>query len=244
LLESKANRDFFPLMVEFVPQKTQSYCGMASSVMVLNALPIAAPMAPGQAPFHAYTQDNLFNDEARRLGVAHGGLTLASLAALLQTQPARATIHYASDLTVDEFRRIAVANLERGGDYIILNWLRSAAGQEPTDAIARSVGGHFSPLAAYNEGSDRFLILDVNRWKYPPVWIEAKRLFDAMNTIDVDSGKTRGFLEVTAAPNAAPPTVVRGPRNRLLYGLGGIVAISFALGFGTSSLVRRLRRRA
>ncbi len=61
-------------------------------------------------------------------------------------------------------------------------------------AINQESGGHISPLAAYNEETDRFLILDVSRYKYPPIWVKAEELWQGMQTIDVASGKTRGFV--------------------------------------------------
>ena len=76
--------------------------------------------------------------------------------------------------------------------YVIVNYLRRAIGQER--------GGHISPLAAYDADTDRFLILDVSRYKYPPVWVGAVELFAAMNTIaDRDSdNKTRGYVLISA----------------------------------------------
>ena len=59
---------------------------------------------------------------------------------------------------------------------MIVNYLRKALGQQS--------GGHISPLAAYDVEADRFLILEVARYKYPPVWVKASDLFDAMNTTD------------------------------------------------------------
>jgi hypothetical protein len=57
--------------------------------------------------------------------------------------------------------------------------------------------GHISPLAAYDKEGDRFLILDVSRYKYPPVWVEAAALFAAMNTTDKDNeNRTRGYVIV------------------------------------------------
>lgn len=57
--------------------------------------------------------------------------------------------------------------------------------------------GHISPLAAYDKVGDQFLILDVSRYKYPPVWVKAADLFAAMNTIDADnSTRTRGYVIV------------------------------------------------
>ena len=48
--------------------------------------------------------------------------------------------------------------------------------------------------------SDRFLILDVARYKYPPVWVTASDLFAAMNTTDAaNNNKTRGYVLVTKA---------------------------------------------
>ena len=69
----------------------------------------------------------------------------------------------------------------------MVNYLRKAIGQES--------GGHISRLAAYDAETDRFLILDVSRYKYPPVWVGAADLFKAMNTIDKDNqNKTRGYV--------------------------------------------------
>ena len=44
---------------------------------------------------------------------------------------------------------------------MIANYLRKAIGQEK--------GGHISPLAAY-DAETIASILDVSRYKYPPVW--------------------------------------------------------------------------
>ena len=46
-------------------------------------------------------------------------------------------------------------------------------------------GGHFSPLGAYHQQTDSFLILDVAKYKYPPVWVGADTLFSSMSTIDI-----------------------------------------------------------
>lgn len=53
-------------------------------------------------------------------------------------------------------------------------------------------GGHMSPVGAYDNRTDRLLILDVSRYKYPPMWVPMPAIFDAMNTTDSDSGKSRG----------------------------------------------------
>ena len=52
--------------------------------------------------------------------------------------------------------------------------------------------GHFSPLAAYHSGTDRVLIMDVARFKYPPHWITLEQLQTAMNSEDPTTKKVRG----------------------------------------------------
>ena len=88
-------------------------------------------------------------------------------------------VRHAGDATLDEFRAKAQDYLGQEDHFVIVNYLRMAIGQER--------GGHISPLAAYDAETDRFLILDVARYKYPPVWVTASDLFDAMNTPDADN---------------------------------------------------------
>ena len=43
------------------------------------------------------------------------------------------------------------------------------------------------------------MILDVARYKYPPVWVTAAELFNAMNTEDSDNdNRTRGYILIAA----------------------------------------------
>jgi hypothetical protein len=51
-------------------------------------------------------------------------------------------------------------------------------------------------VAAYDAVTDRFLILDVTRGKYPLAWVPASRLFSAMQAVDSDSGLSRGFVVI------------------------------------------------
>ncbi len=83
---------------------------------------------------------------------------------------------------------------------MIANYLRKTIGQER--------GGHISPLGAYDVETDRFLVLDVACYKYPPVWVRAEKLFAAMNTTDSDNqNRTRGYVLVRR-PAASPAASV------------------------------------
>lgn len=193
LVQSKARNDYWPLSVQFVTQDNLAYCGVASSVMVLNALSVPAPAAPEYGTYRMFTQKNFFSDAARKVvppeRVSRRGMTLAQLGQLLETYPVKAKVYHAADSSLEEFRALAVKNLQDPGNFVLVNYLRRAMGQQ--------TGGHISPVAAYNEQTDRFLILDVTRYKYPPVWVRAADLWKAMDTVDSVSGKKRGFVLVS-----------------------------------------------
>lgn len=76
-----------------------------------------------------------------------------------------------------------------------INYFRNAPGKQK--------GGHCSPLAAYDRDSDRFMILDVARYTYSPLWVKADELFASMNAKDSDDqDKSRGYVMI--APKAKP----------------------------------------
>jgi hypothetical protein len=92
--------------------------------------------------------------------------------------------------------------------------------------------------------ADKFLLLDVARYKYPPVWVDAAALFAAMRTDDFVSGKTRGFVVVSAAASPPGPKGARPARNPIHIAMG-IVIVAFLLGLAVGAAVqtRRLKRR-
>jgi hypothetical protein len=115
-------------------------------VMVLNALAIPAPASPELGNSHAFTQDNVFNERMRQVRspneISLRGMTLEKLGQLLSTYPVRVEVHYASDMTLDEFRHLSEKNLQQPNNVVIVNYLRQSIGQQRW--------GHISPIAAYN----------------------------------------------------------------------------------------------
>ena len=114
------------------------------------------------------------------------GMTLDQLGALLAVQPVTVSVRHAADGNADAFRSEAREALAAPGQFVIVNYLRKAIGQEK--------GGHISPLAAFDAELDRFLILDVARYKYPPVWVKTAELFAAMNTPTPTTRTRRGAM--------------------------------------------------
>ena len=190
LLESaSATADFAALDSHFEAQIYRSYCGVASSVVALQALG------------YAVEQAEFFDEAAAAVAPQHQilfhGMTLDTLGALIEARGALVEVGHAADLTLDAFRALASENLSRSDDFLIVNYSRTGVGQERW--------GHISPLGAYDAASDRFLILDVAAYKYPPVWVDAERLFSAMNEVDSDSGLSRGFVVVRPGTATSVP---------------------------------------
>jgi hypothetical protein len=197
LQNSKAQADYIPLMSQFVTQVNGSFCGVASAVMVLNALevPVTAPSPWAQRYF---TQDNIFNEKTEEViplsVITRQGMTLAQLSDLIATYTVQVKTFYGSDINLDQFRQLIRENLANDNNFVLINYLGRAIGQKR--------GGHISPIAAYNEENDRFLILDVSRYKYPPFWVDTETLWGSTNTIDQVSQKTRGIILIS------PPSLV------------------------------------
>ncbi len=184
LAESRFSADHRILVDHFVPQSRRAYCGVASGVIVVNAL---------LRPEPRLTQSSLFAAAVREvrtpLQVSFGGMTLDQLQAMLIASGLDAWGYHAGRTKLEFFRSVAKDNLQREGDFVVVNYQRSRLGQVES--------AHISPLAAYHAASDRFLVLDVAAHQYPPVWVTAGALWNAMRTRDDTSGKTRGFILVS-----------------------------------------------
>ncbi|HEX2570071.1 MAG TPA: phytochelatin synthase family protein [Polyangia bacterium] len=168
---------------------------------------------PGFDPlFHRYTQNDFFTPEVEQVksrlevfgkprapkgnGAPGGavrpdpGIQLRQLAAMLTAHGLEVAARVVDDrLEEATIRRELTDNLGTEGNYVIINYHRPALGQ--------AGGGHISPLAAYDQASDSFLILDVNPNGQTWVWAPAAALIKAMRTKDVV--ENRGYLLIKEA---------------------------------------------
>lgn len=85
-----------------------------------------------------------------------------------------------------EIRSELVENLNRRGDYAVVNYRREMVGQRG--------GGHISPLGAYDVESDSFLVLDVNPASAGWVWMPSATLVRGMRSFD--TVENRGYILV------------------------------------------------
>ncbi len=216
LARASHKTDFFPLSNHFVSQDNAIFCGPASSAIVLNALRLGkrdglpkdrasiakeemAWLWEGADPFYGkYTPNNVFTDLAKsRLEVlgkpipikgepkSDFGFQLHQLAELLRSHGLDVALRVVDDdADASEIRRELVENLASEDDYVLVNYSRKALGQPG--------GGHISPVGAYDEASDSFLVMDVNPNRAPWVWIAADDLVAAMRTFD--TVENRGYV--------------------------------------------------
>ncbi len=191
LQRSRSVSDYGQLSQAFLTQSTLTYCGVASAVMILNSLVTKAPLVDGYKGYRFWTQENIFllNEPQEAIDaelVNRQGMTLNQLANLLSNHGVSVSKLHGDRIALPELRSLLQKSLSDPSDRLIVNYDRSSLGQKG--------GGHFSPLAAYDSVSDRVLLLDVARYRYPSVWIHSADLLKAMHTLDTSSGHYRGLL--------------------------------------------------
>jgi len=206
-----ACRNYAAVAASFTTQVTQAFCGVASSITVLNASMAPKPLTDPYKPYPYFTQCNIFNAKALSQldlnTVSNEGLTLAQATFLLNAQTGvRATCYHAGPAdgpailqdvpdcriarSAAEFRSTARYVLDQPERYLLVNFSRATLSDDNTG------GGHFSPLSAYNGRADDLLVMDVARYKFPPFWVDTDLLWKAMATTDTSSGRHRGYIVV------------------------------------------------
>jgi hypothetical protein len=187
-----SDADYWELIPTFAMQSTQSYCSVASAITVLNAMPIKKPVDPEYAPYAYFTQRNYFTSGVIKIispqVVLQIGMTREQMAETLAAQGVQAKSIAGDTLNDESLRALLQKTLLDDGQFVLANYLRAKLGQVG--------GGHWSVLAAFDAQSDRVLILDVAKYKYPPVWVSISTLRQAIATIDTTSNKARGLVLV------------------------------------------------
>ena len=193
--ESQYKQSYWRLSEFFVSEKGLTWCAIASDVMALNALAVIPPVSVEHYPYNIFTQDDFFGADQLQIttpaNVYNSGVTLDDNAKLLLSYGLKiSTRHVDKSISIEKFRKEAISAVSSTDKIILINFCREVIGE---------VGcGHFSPLAAYNQSVDKFLMLDVARYKYPPVWISTKELYQSMSEgLDSLSNMNRGYLIIS-----------------------------------------------
>jgi glutathione gamma-glutamylcysteinyltransferase len=174
---------YFRLAEQFHTQAEPEFCGLGSLVVALNALGID-PGRLWKGPWRWFSEELLdccvSLDQVRRRG-----LDLDEVACLARCNGAVVDLFRPETSDAVTWRSSLIA-AARGDGVLIASYDR--AGLDQTGS------GHFSPIGGYHAARDLALVLDVARFKYPPHWISAERLWQAMHAIDPTTGRSRGWL--------------------------------------------------
>ena len=157
-----------------------SYCGVASTVIVLNAITNSS----------LYVQFDPFDSTKKQIISpieVLSGMKLKQLGQLFEEYETNAQIFYARSTNIEQFRDLAKQYLGKSGCFVVVNYLRKLLDQFGW--------GHISPLGAYNSEADSFLILDVAQNR-SPVWVKTNILYQAMIANDGLFNESRGFVLV------------------------------------------------
>lgn len=199
---SPYSNDFFQISSGLDVQINQDYCGAATAVAILNSLRylrsdnadgVEIPVDSVYAPYSYATQSDIFGECTEKNVITHGngmdgittppyGLNIEQVAQVLRCHLDGVTwsveTHHIdkTHMTVGKVKYDLKNALIDPSSRVLVNYNRTLIGQ--------SGGGHWSPVGSYSEKWDAFLIVDVAKYKYPPVWVPAERLYEAMATED------------------------------------------------------------
>lgn len=174
---------YFPLAEQFHTQSEPAYCGLGSLVMALNALAID-PGRLWKGSWRWFAEDML--DCCLPLAeIRERGLSIDELACLARCNGAEVTVERADTNNLGAWRD-ALQSAASGDAIIVASYDRAAVGQTGS--------GHFSPVGGFHASRDLVLILDVARFKYPPHWVSAEHLWQAMQADDPAIGRARGWI--------------------------------------------------
>lgn len=183
-LRSHPAPDWWALGGFYVPQQTSSACSLAAIVTVLNGF----RGLPADAEEPIVTQAALLErvaDPGWQAKVAEGGdgIAFEELPAYLDASlRAYGVTGYAIEVlrpadagprALAELVALLAAN-EASADDFLLVYFNQGVLTGDWD------GPHVSPVGAYDAGSGRVLLLDVDREWYVPYWSSAERLLQAM----------------------------------------------------------------
>jgi hypothetical protein len=192
--KKSTSNDFYNYQQGWEAQINQAYCGIAASAAVLNSLrgKITLPQDPLYNPFPWATQTQLVLEECVRSKVydvdkmQHHfyGLGLEMTEQLLnchlQEQGYTATSYRVdpSQVSKKEVRAAIVGALMDDDSRVIINYDRGGISQGDWGH------GHFSPIGAYHQDLDAFLVMDVAKYKFPPVWVPTSNLMGGIGSVD------------------------------------------------------------
>jgi len=189
-LDQGGLKSFFPLIEQHVTQAEPSYCGLSTLIVILNALAVD-PKRRWKGGWRWY-DETMLNCCVELEEVKRKGITFQTFTCLAKCQGLDVRTKYASESSLEEFRDVVLltckddSSAQMNDVFLVVSYSRKVIGQTGS--------GHFAPVAGYDPKSNSILILDTARFKYGSHWVPLPLIFEAMQPIDVDTNKSRGFV--------------------------------------------------
>ncbi len=210
--------DFYRLAHHFKPQVNPAACGQGAATVVLSAIyelnhkafpvieewPITIGDKKYPLQYRLINDSNFFNEATDKIldrrtismkitkkdGSFGGGIDIDELQKMLKIHGVKSklvNVDKFSDEKLASFRKEVKEVVNSDKEFLLLNYDHSYKGL---------MGGHFSPVAAYDEKSDSVLILDVAAHRNPWIWVNLSDIYHAMNTKNYAQTSYRGYLVV------------------------------------------------
>lgn len=182
LKRASHDRPFWDL-VPHLATELPGNCGPTTAVVILNALALQGVAAPPSTEWKPFATSYRYWDQQNLAGGSGGSCVRNATSPWRGSLEQVAAFFSCRGLSLDVTRWSASS----AGDF--RNALKEAFSHEPVRYVSvnfdrqglhQEGGGHHSPIGAYDEGTDRVLVLDVARYKYPPWWAPLPELFQAM----------------------------------------------------------------
>ncbi len=189
---------YFRVAEQFHTQAEPQFCGLGTLVVALNALAID-PGRRWRGVWRWFSEDLLDCCVALEQ-IRQRGLDLDEVACLARCNGASVEM-FRAETSDPSAWRASLKQAARGEGVVVASYDR--AGLDQTGS------GHFSPIGGYHTARDLVLVLDVARFKYPPHWIPAERLWQAMQPVDPATGRSRGWLSLRTDASGIRPSCER-----------------------------------
>jgi len=217
---SKFKGDFYRLAHHYKPQNNPAACGQATATIVLSAIyelnnksfPIVEewPISFGDKKYplqyRLINETNFFNSETDKIldrrvismkltnknGNFGGGIDIDELQKMLRVHGVKSkltNVEKYNEENLAKFRELVKKVVNSDREFLVLNYDHSYKGL---------LGGHFSPVVAYDEQSDSVLMLDVAAHRNPWIWINLSDIYHAMNTKNYAQTSYRGYLVINS----------------------------------------------
>ena len=169
--------------------------------MVLNALRVD-PRRVWKGNWRWFSEEMLETCDVRRVGrsalegVEVHGLSFEEMLMLAECNGAHVQAFRAEASSLSKFRTAVRTAASRTDIHLVASFSRSVMGQTGC--------GHYSPIAGYHPQTDRALVMDVARFKYPPYWAPVELLWKAIQEVDPLTMQGRGYYLMSRGEEAAP----------------------------------------